>query len=173
MAKSWHYPEALDMQIKGRGLCLVFAIACAAFAAQNQSQPSSTAQPTAAAASSSLAALLESNVKTEWDAFKNKNKQAYSDLLTDDFAAIEDDGQGMRTKAAATAEVDRSVVSNYYLFAFNILPLGSNAALVTYELTLQFPPKAVVRLKRVLVSELWIKTNGKWKERYYQETKVR
>lgn len=122
---------------------------------------------------SALSALLESKVKTEWDAFKNRDKKSYSDLLADDFVAVEDDGEGTRTKSAATAEVDRSVVSQYSLFALKVLPLPPNAALVTYELTMQFPPKATVRLKRVLVSEVWVKQNGEWKERYYQETHVR
>ncbi|HXO37879.1 MAG TPA: hypothetical protein VN872_04550, partial [Candidatus Acidoferrum sp.] len=76
-------------------------------------------------------------------------------------------------KSAAVSEVDRSVVSRYYLFALNILPLDPDAALVTYELTMEFPPKAQVRLKRVLVSELWLKRDGQWKMRYYQETRVR
>ena len=58
----------------------------------------------ASAGTSKLRAQLEANVKTEWDAFQKKDKKAYSDLLADDFAAVEDDNQGMRTKAAAAAE---------------------------------------------------------------------
>lgn len=123
--------------------------------------------------SAQLKESLESKVKAEWEAFKNRNKQAYSDLLADDFVAIEDDGEGTRRKSAAVAEVEKSVVNNYQLFALTVLPLDANAALVTYEITLQFPPKAQVRFKRVLVSEIWLKQNGQWKERYYQETRVR
>ncbi len=134
-----------------------------------------TQQPPAAAGSpeTKLKTLLEADVKSEWEAFKNKDKKAYADLLSEDFAAVEDDNQGMRTKSAAVAEVDRSVVSNYHLFALNVIPLGTNSALVTYELTLEFPPKSLVRFKRVLVSEIWLNRDGQWKERYYQETHVR
>ena len=116
---------------------------------------------------------MEANVKTEWEAFKSRDKAAYSNLLAEDFSAVEDDNQGMRTKSGAVAEVDHSVVDKYYLFALHVLPINSNAALVTYELTMQFPPKAAVRFKRVLVSELWLKRDGAWKMRYYQETHVR
>lgn len=126
-----------------------------------------------ASAQPPLEKLLEGNVKAEWEAFKNKDKKAYSDLLADDFAAIEDDGLGMRDKNAASGEIDRSVINSYNLFAFHVLPLGNNAALVTYELTMMFPPQAQVRFKRVLVSELWLKRAGQWKMRYYQETRVR
>jgi hypothetical protein len=127
----------------------------------------------ASAGASKLQTLLEANVKAEWDAFQKKDKKAYSDLLADDFAAVEDDNQGMRTKDAAAAEVDRSNINRYNLYALKVIPLNPNAALVTYELTMLFPPKVKFRFKRVLVSELWVKRDGKWLERYYQETHVR
>jgi hypothetical protein len=144
-------------------------------------QPLPTATPGLAApgkapayaVQSPVESLLEGKVKTEWEAFKNKDKKAYSDLLADDFIAVEDDSQGMRNKNRAAAEIDNSVVTSYNLFAFRVLPLNPNAALVTYELTMLFPPKAQVRFKRVLISELWLKREGQWKMRYYQETRVR
>lgn len=69
-----------------------------------------------------LSTLLESKVKTEWDAFKNRDKKSYSDLLAEDLIAVENDGQGTRTKSAATAEIDRSVVNQYSLFALKVCP---------------------------------------------------
>jgi len=116
---------------------------------------------------------LEGKVKAEWEAFKNKDQKTYAGLLAEDFAGIEDDGEGMRGKRAAVGEIDRSVVSKYYLFALKVLPLAGDSALVTYELTMEFPPKAQLRFKRVLVSELWLKRDGQWKLRHYQETRVR
>jgi hypothetical protein len=127
----------------------------------------------AATGTEKLQSLLAANVKSEWDAFQKKDKKAYSDLLADDFAAVEDDNQGMRTKTAAAGEVDRSNINKYNLYALKVIPLNPNAALVTYELTMLFPPKVKFRFKRVLVSELWVKRDGKWLERYYQETHVR
>lgn len=154
---------------------VVVALACFALAQQPAMKGASSMEKKADAspAQVKLKELMEANVRAEWEAFKNKDKKAYTDLLADDFAAVEDDSQGMRTKSAAAAEVERSVVSKYYLFALNVIPLEPDAALVTYELTMEFPPKAQVRFKRVLVSELWLKRDGQWKSRYYQETKVK
>jgi len=161
---------------------IVIGCACAAFVLASLMwirQPASAAnseqtkQQASTPASAKLREMLESNVKTEWEAFKNRDKQAYGDLLADDFTAVEDDNEGMRKKSAAVAEVDHSVVSNYHLFALTVVPLDTNSALVTYEITLEFPAKAQLRFKRVLVSEVWLKRNGQWKERYYQETHVR
>jgi hypothetical protein len=157
------------MRILSGWMGFVLSLACCGWA----QQPGTGKPPEEASAQAKLKGLLEANVNAEWAAFKNKDKKAYSDLLADDFSAVEDDNQGMRTKAAAVAEVDRSVVDNYFLFAVTVIPLDPNSALVTYELTLQFPPKAVVRFKRVMVSEVWIRRSGQWKERYYQETHVR
>lgn len=153
--------------------CVASFLACLAWPQQPVATGKSSKSPQPASASASLKQMLESNVKTEWEAFKNRKKQAYSDLLADDFIAVEDDNQGMRNKSAAVAEIDGSVVRDYHLFALNVVPLDANAALVTYEITLEFPVTAQVRLKRVLVSEVWLKRNGQWKERYYQETHVR
>jgi hypothetical protein len=158
------------MRILSRCACLALLLGCFAWA----QQPAATSkQPDTAPSKAKLKELLEANVTAEWEAFKKKDKKAYSDLLADDFAAVEDDNQGMRTKSAAASEVDRSVVNNYHLFALTVIPLEANSALVTYELTLEFPAKALVRFKRVLVSEVWVRRNGQWKERYYQETHVR
>ena len=157
-------------------ICLALigmSLAVAQQPAETPAQAVQEKQPQRSNAHSKLEALLEANVKAEWEAFKNKDKKAFSDLLTDDFVGVEDDNQGQRTKPIATAEIDRSVISSYNLFALKVLPLNPDAALVTYELTMMFPPKAATRFKRVLVSEIWIKRNGQWKERYYQETHVR
>jgi hypothetical protein len=133
-----------------------------------------TSVKTAAAATPSpLEAMLGDKVKAEWEAFKKKDKKAYADLLAEDFVAVEDDNQGMRNRITAASEIDRSVINSYNVFALKVLSLNDNAALVTYELTMLFPPKSAVRFKRVLVSELWLKREGQWKLRYYQETHVR
>lgn len=152
--------------------CLALLITAAlAQAPAPVAAPTSVVQQSPAAPT--LEKLLGDNVKAEWEAFKNKDKNAYSELLTDDFVGVEDDNQGQRVKYQAINEIDRSVVNSYNLFALKVVPLNPDAALVTYELTMIFPPQAAVRFKRVLVSEIWVKRNGQWKERYYQETHVR
>jgi hypothetical protein len=163
------------MRIVSKAWCGALLLASLALA-QQPSSSAKTGEETGAKSSPSdakLEKLLEGNIKTEWDAFKNKDKKAYGELLADDFVAVEDDSQGMRPKWAVLSEIDNSVVNNYSLFALKVIPLAPNVALVSYEITLQFPPKAQVRFKRVLVSEIWLKRDGEWKERYYQETKVK
>ena len=130
-------------------------------------------QSGSASADSGLKDMFESKIKVEWEALKNKDKKAYAELLADDYQGVEVDGRGERNKIQSVNELAEQNVFNYTLWGFKLIPLGSDAALVIYESTIQFPPKAQIRYSRVYISELWVKRAGQWKELHYQETRVR
>jgi hypothetical protein len=144
--------------------------------AQQPKAPAKTAesQPQASAsADSKLKDMFEAKIKIEWEALKHKNKKAYAELLADDYQGVEVDGRGERNKIQAIDEVAQTNVYNYTLQGFKLIPLGTDAALVIYEVTMEFPPKSVVRYSRVYISALWVKRAGQWKEVHYQETNVK
>jgi ketosteroid isomerase-like protein len=124
-------------------------------------------------ASSPLAKLLEANVRAAWTAFQNKDKDGYAKFLTDDFQAVESDGEGERTKRHVLGEVEHCMYIDYLLQFFQVQPLGPDFAFVTYESSMQFPRGSLVRFRRVFVGELWTRQNGQWKMMRYQETLVR
>jgi hypothetical protein len=124
-------------------------------------------------AESKLKAMFEAKIKSEWDALKHKDKKAYADLLADDYQGVEADGRGERNKIQAVNELANTNVYNYSMFGFKLIPLGPDATLVIYEITMEFPPKAQVRYSRVYISALWVKRAGEWKEVHYQETNVK
>jgi len=124
-------------------------------------------------AESKLKDMFEAKIKVEWEALKHKDKKAYSELLADDYEGVEADGRGERNKVQAVNELAETNVFNYTLWGFKLIPAGPDAALVIYEVTMQFPPKAQVRYSRVYISALWVKRAGEWKEVHYQETNVR
>src|SRR6202045_1519145 len=126
-----------------------------------------------AASDSGLKDMFQAKIKAEWEAIKNKDKKAYADLLADDYQGVEVDNQGERTKSQALTELAQGNVSTYTLWGYKLIPLGSDAAFFIYEVTLQFPPKSVVRYSRVYITELWVKRAGQWKELHYQETHVK
>ena len=134
-------------------------------------------QSGAVSADAKLSDMFEAKIKTEWEAIKNKDKKAYGELLADDYQGVEVDGRGERNRLQALSELAETNVLNYTLFGFNLIPLGPDAApdatFVTYEVTMQFPPKAQVHYSRVYISELWMKRAGQWKEVHYQETRVK
>ena len=132
-----------------------------------------TKQSNAASPDTRLKEMFEAKVKAEWEAIKNKDKKAYADLLADDYQGVEVDGRGERTKIQALNELAEGNISTYTLWGFRLIPLGSDAAFVIYEVTEQFPPKSVVRYSRVYIGELWVQRGGQWKELHYQETHVK
>ena len=125
-----------------------------------------TAQP-------KLADLLEAKVRAAWDAFKKKDKKAYAEFLTDDFQAVESDGEGERTKLHVLGEVEHCMYTDYLLQFFQVQPLGPDYAFVTYESSMQFPKSSALHFRRVFVGELWTQRDGQWKMMRYQETMVR
>ncbi len=130
-------------------------------------------QQSASPAEAKWKEMFESRVKEEWEALKNKDKKAYGELLAEDYQGVEVDGRGERNKIQAVNELVETNVFNYTLFGLKLIPAGPDAALVIYEVTMQFPPKSVVRYSRVYISELWIRRAGRWKEVHYQETHVK
>jgi len=130
------------------------------------STPSKTAQP-------KLADLLEAKVRAAWAAFKKKDKDGYAEFLTDDFQAVESDGDGERAKLHVLREVEHCMYTDYLLQLFQVQPLGPNYAFVTYESSMQFPKTSTLRFRRIFVGELWTKRDGQWKMMRYQETLVR
>ena len=159
--------------------CFVFACIAglAALAlAQGPTMPSKSGegrQSGSTSVDSDLKDMLETKVKVEWEALKNKDRKAYAELLADDYEGVEVDGRGERNKIQVLNELADENVFNYTLWGFKLIPLGPDAALVIYEATLQFPPKAQIRYSRVYISELWVKRAGQWKELHYQETHVK
>jgi len=143
------------------------------FAQSQQPATSAKSGESKQTADSALKDLFQSKIKTEWEALKNKDKKAYGELLDDEYQGVEVDGRGERNKVQAICEVPETNVVNYTLFGFKVIPVGTDAAFVIYEVTMQFPPKAQVRYSRVYISELWVKRGGQWKELHYQETHVK
>jgi len=126
-----------------------------------------------ATADSAFKDMLEAKIKAEWEAIKNKDKKAYGDLLADDYEGVEVDGKGERNKIQAQNELAESNVVIYSLWGYKLVPLNPSAAFAIYEVTMQFPPKSVVRFSRIYVGEVWVKREDKWQILHYQETHVK
>jgi hypothetical protein len=158
---------------------LVFAclagLSCVALAQQPPAPAKSVenAQSGAASADSGLKEMFETKIRVEWEALENKDKNGYAELLADDYLGVEVDGKGERNKIQAVGELAETNVFRYTLWGFKLIPLGPDAAFVTYESTMQFPPRSQLRLSRVYITELWVKRAGQWKELHYQETHVK
>ena len=130
-------------------------------------------EPASFEAPAALQALFEDKVKAEWEAIKNRDKEAFSRLLTDDFIAVEDDAEGARNRYRAANEVSSSMVHSYTLERFKAFALSPDVTFLKYESTMAFPSTAVYRYKRIWISEIWVRKGADWKMWRYQETRVK
>jgi hypothetical protein len=159
--------------------CFVFACFAGLISLVTAQQSAVPAKPAEIQESHTISAdtklkdMFDAKIKVEWEALKNKDRKAYSELLADDYEGVEVDGRGERTKMQAVAELANTNVFNYTLWGLKVIPLGPDAALVIYESTMQFPPKSQVRYSRVYISEQWVQRGGQWKVLHYQETHVK
>ena len=130
-------------------------------------------QAASVSAEPALKSMFEAKIKAEWEALKNKERKAYAELLADDYQGVEVDGMGERNKIQTLNGLVDENVFNYTLWGLKVTSLGPDAAMVIYEVTMQFPPRAQIRYSRVYITEIWVKRDGQWKELHYQETHVK
>jgi hypothetical protein len=82
--------------------CLVLVVVwLASFAVAQKplipDHPDESQKAGATSSDSAFKEMFEAKVKGEWEAFKNKDKKAYAELLADDYQGVEVDGKGERT----------------------------------------------------------------------------
>jgi hypothetical protein len=154
-----------------------FASACATLVLGGfvfgQQPQGGTSPPAKSTAQADLTNLLDAKIKAEWQAIKNKDQKAYGELLTDDYVAVEADGEGERYKWKALSELQQSTVTDSTLSFLKVTTLCLDAAFVRYEVFIRFPPKSAVPFEKILVGEVWVKRDGQWKALHYQETRVK
>jgi hypothetical protein len=170
------------MQPRASCLATLFLLLPCAFAQEkpraNQPPPTSAAsapeeKPSFAAAPASVEALLESQIKAEWEAIKKRDKAAFGKLLADDFIQVENDGDGARNRYKAANELMASFVTDYHLQLLKTYALAPTVTYVRYECTMEFPQRSAQRYKRMWISEIWVKQGADWKLWRYQETSVK
>jgi uncharacterized protein (TIGR02246 family) len=155
--------------------CVALVLPCLALAQQPTAadETAEGAPSNKSVAQAKLAEMLEAKVRSAWTMFKNKDKDGYAKLITDDFQAVEADGDGERAKRHVLGEVEHCMYTDFLLQFFQVQPLGPDYAFVTYESTMQFPKGSALRMRRVFIGELWTKRDSEWKMMRYQETLVR
>ena len=132
--------------------------------AQDRPQPS---------ASKPVAHLAEAQVRKLWQAFKSKDKATLSALLDDNFRMFE---EGLTTFGDKKAEVnapDDYELLSYTLTDFVVKPISPNSAIVTYNAQYEGKSGGEVQKGKSVFGEVWIRSGGKWKSVYMQETYVK
>ena len=105
--------------------------------------------------------------------FQEQDKATLSAFLDDEFRMFE---EGLTTFGDKKAEVnapDEYELLSYTLSDFVVKPIRPDAAIVTYNAQYEGKSGGEVLKGNSVFGEVWIRSGGKWKSLYLQETYVK
>lgn len=117
--------------------------------------------------------MLEAKVRKAWEDIKNKNKDAFAAILTEDSRIVDEDGLGFRDKKSNVAEIDQLSIEQYTLSNFTIKPIGASGALVTYIAEYSGTYSGQATHAKEVFGEVWVRSGTQWKCQYVQGTNVK
>ena len=151
-------------------LLLVFAIGCTA-PPTNEGPPANSAAPTKPTATAISEADAIAKEKAIWDTIKNKDYDAFANMLADIQVEILPDG--MRDKAASIAGVKDFEPEEVTFADWKYLPISKDVVVLIYNVTIkgkfkgkEFPTETA------RASSAWANRNGEWLAVYHQESPV-
>ena len=103
----------------------------------------------------------------QWEAWKNQDAASNNAVIADDFNSFWPDGSRHIGKPTAQ-QMSEQPIAAYKLSEFRVVPVGADAALVTYFADIKTPGSNVEH--HMAVGEAWMKRNGQWLIRAYSGT---
>jgi hypothetical protein len=131
------------------------------------------AQDKPAVTSGADSSQLEGQVRTLWEAFKQKDKATLSAMLDDGFRQFEEGLSSFGDKNTEVNAPDGFELLSYKLSDFTVKPIGANAAVVTYRAQYEGKSGGEVSKGKSIFGEVWIRRGHRWKDLYMQETYVK
>jgi hypothetical protein len=150
---------------------LIVAAACAA-PSTNQPAPANANVASAPAAAVMTEAGAIANEKAIWDTIKNKDYEAFGNMLADDQLQVS--GEAVYDKAGSLAGIKDFEPSEVVFSDWKFLSIDKEAFVVIYTVNVkgkfkgkEFPPESA------RCSSAWVNRNGKWLAKYHQECPVK
>jgi hypothetical protein len=149
---------------------LIVAAACAAPPTNREAAPANANVATAPAAVTEADAIAKE--KAAWDAIKNKDYEAFGNML--DEGQVEVTGEAVNDKAASIANVKVFEPSDVNFSDWKFLSIDKDVFVVTYTVSYkgkykgkEFPAESA------RASSAWVSRGGKWLAKYHQECPVK
>jgi hypothetical protein len=149
---------------------LIFAAACAAPPTNREAAPTNSGAtvPTATAISEAEAIAKE---KAIWDTIKNKDYEAFGNMLADSLVEVLPDA--IHDKAGSIAGVKEFEPTEVTFSDWKYLPIDKDAVILVYQVDVkgkskgkEFPPVSARS------SSAWVNRNGQWLATFHQECEV-
>ena len=150
---------------------LIVAAACAAPPTNREAAPANANVATAPSPAVTEADAIAKE-KAAWDAIKNKDYEAFGNML--DEGQIEVTGEAVNDKAASIANVKVFEPTDVNFSDWKFLSIDKDAFVVTYTVSYkgkykgkEFPAESA------RASSAWVNRGGKWLAKYHQECPVK
>ena len=118
---------------------------------------------------SEVTEAISARLVAQWEAWKNQDAASNNAIIADEFDSFWPDGS--RHVGKPTAEqMSAQPIAGYKLSQLRVVPLGADAALVTYLAHVTVPGDNVEH--PMAVGEFWVKRAGKWYVRGYSGTAI-
>jgi len=98
---------------------------------------------------------ISARLLTQWEAWKNRDAASNDAVIADDFDSFWPDGTRHVGKPTAQQMAEQPI-TGYKLSEFRVVPVGADAALVTYFADVKTPDDVE---HHMAVGEFWVKRN--------------
>jgi hypothetical protein len=115
-------------------------------------------------------AAIKAGMAALGEAYEGRNADAVRALMTPDQRSVTFVYDGPQTVDEQLAALKDLKVEVYDAIPPTFAILGPDAALATYEQSYRGTFKGNPLPQRVFVSEVWVRVDGRWLQKFYQET---
>ncbi len=113
---------------------------------------------------------ISARLLAQWEAWKNQDAASNNAIIAEDFNSFWPDGSRHIGKPTALQMAEQPI-TGYKLSQLRVVPVGPDAALVTYFADITIPSDNVEY--HMAVGEVWAKRNGQWLIRAYSGTLIK
>ena len=118
-----------------------------------------------------LTEAISARLVAQWEGWMHQDAASNNAIIADDFNSFWPDGSRHIGKPTAQ-QMSEQPITGYKLSQLRVVPVGADAALVTYFADVKTPGDKVEHQKefQMAVGEVWVKRNGQWLIRGYSGT---
>jgi hypothetical protein len=112
---------------------------------------------------------ITNSEKSAWEAYKNKQADAFKKYLASDYCGVYADG--IKSVSEEVADMEKNELRDYSFADMKVAFPTPNVAVTTYKATLQISSGGKDRSGTYNVGNVWITTGGKWLVIFHTDVK--
>src|SRR5678815_492394 len=127
------------------------------------------ASPSKADRSASKDAAITESEKSAWEAYKNKQADAFKKYLATDYCGVY--AEGIKNVEKEVADMEQTELRDYSFADMKVVFPSADVAVTTYKATLQSSSGGQDTSGTYNVASVWIKKGGKWLVIFHTDAK--